>query len=535
MLKKWILMAIAAAFMLSACNSPVYNQTENNIADVKLKVNAAKNKQDDQAKVQPSLVMKKGLYVDKTPISLYKNPSWMKNHIVIKGDQLPFSYYSRTVALGAGTNILTKYQTGLDQSARISLNYSGTIRGALDLIASKTGFVYNVQGNSVYWQAFVTKTYDIAFMPGGTDYLMGKKSGGAGANTNSSGTNTSNFTNSDSSVDQYSNLAGKLSVWGDLYLAIQQLLSPDGKVAVSQSTTTITVRDRPTNVQLVGQYITNLNQKMSKQVLVKIQILEVKLTNDYNMGINWSIIAHAFNKSPFVLNGNYGTPVSITSLVTQTNYPSVITNTQPNPPALPIMGTMADYGAGNAIPSYTILVNALNQQGKTSIVSEPRVVCLNNQVSVIKLTTQEGYVASVQNTTLGSTSGSAATSTVTSQISPGNIITGITIYVLPKIIDQKILMQVNADLSVKENLVPFTSGSSTVQLPTISSKSFNQRSVIRSGETLILSGMRTLSNNANSTQLFKSQALGGKGSTQTNSETVVLITPIILSSNGTAA
>jgi hypothetical protein len=162
-------------------------------------------------------------------------------------------------------------------------------------------------------------------------------------------------------------------------------------------------------------------------------------------------------------------------------------------------------------------------------------VCLNNQVSVIKLTTQEGYVASVQNTTLGSTSGSAATSTVTSQISPGNIITGITIYVLPKIIDQKILMQVNADLSVKESLTTFTSGQSQVQLPTISSKSFNQRSVIRSGETLILSGMRQLSNSANATQLFKSQALGGKGSTQFNSETVVLITPIILSSNGTAA
>lgn len=527
MLKKWIVLAIAAAFMLSACNSPVYNQTENNVADVKVKMTKAKKKQDEDAKVQPSLVMKKGLYVDKTPISLAKNPSWMRNHIVIKGDQLPFSYYSRTVALGAGTNILTKYQTGLDQSARISINYSGTIRGALDLLASKTGYVYNVQGTSVYWQAFITKTYDVAFMPGGTDYLMGKKSGGGSTDTGSAGQNTSNFTNSDSSIDQYSNLTGKLSVWADLQNTINQLMSPDGKVVVSQATTTVTVRDRPTNVQLVSQYIANLNKKMSRQVLVKIQILEVSLENDFNMGINWSIIANAFNKSPFVLNGNYGTPVSITNLVTQTNFPSPVTTTQPNPPLLPVAGTVANYAEPNAIPSYTILVNALNQQGKTSIVSEPRVVCLNNQVSVIKITKQEGYVASVQNTTLAGSS-SSSNNTVTSQISPGNIITGITIYVLPKIMDEKILMQVNADLSVNQGVTTFASGGSQVQLPTITAKSFNQRSVIRSGETLILSGMRQLNNVANATQLFKSQALGGKGSKQLNSETVVLITPIIL-------
>ena len=529
MLKKWIVLVLAAVFMLSACNSPVYNQTQNNIADVKLKAKKAIQKSDDSAKVPPSLVMNKGLYVDKTPISLSKNPSWMNNRIVISGDQLPFSYYSRTIAMGAGTNVLTKYQNELDQSARVSLNYSGTVRGALDVLASKTGYVYNIRGNSVYWQAFITKTYDIAFMPGGTDYLMGKKSGG-GAGGSTGGVATSNFTNSDNSVDQYSNLQGRLSVWVDLQTTIQQLMSSEGKVMVSQATTTVTVRDRPTNVQLVGQYISNLNSKMSKQVLVKIQILEIDLENGFNMGINWQMIARAFHNSPFILNGNYGTPVSITSLVGQSSLPGSTPTTQTAPPLAPQFGTQGNGG----IPSYTILFNALNQQGKTSIVSEPRVVCLNNQVSVIKITEQEGYVASVQNTTLAGSGGTAPTSTVTSQISPGNIVTGITLYILPKIIDKKIVLQVNADLSVNKGLKNFTSGGSTVQLPTIASKNFNQRSVIRSGETMILSGMRQLVNKANASQLLKSQALGGRAANQEGAETVVLITPIILSS-GTSA
>ena len=50
------------------------------------------------------------------------------------------------IAGGAGKSVLTKYQVGLDQSLPISVNYSGNIKGALDLIATKTGYVYNLRG-----------------------------------------------------------------------------------------------------------------------------------------------------------------------------------------------------------------------------------------------------------------------------------------------------------------------------------------------------------------------------------------------------
>jgi type II secretory pathway component GspD/PulD (secretin) len=107
-------------------------------------------------------------------------------------------------------------------------------------------------------------------------------------------------------------------------------------------------------------------------------------------------------------------------------------------------------------------------------------------------------------------------------------VTGLTLYILPKIMDNKILMQVNADLSSKKALITFGTGSSSVQLPTVAEKHFNQRSMIRSGDTLILSGFRQVTNNAQAMQLFRAQSLGGKGAEQNNQETVVLITPIIL-------
>lgn len=523
MLKKWIVLLLSTAFVLAACHSPVYNQTEGNIADTKIKAAKERKVSDNKAKPLPPLLIKKGLYVDTTPISLSKRPNWLDNHIVVRGDQLPFSYYSRVIAAGAGSKVLTKYQVGLDPTANVSINYSGTVRGALDMLASKSGFVYSINNNQIYWQAFITRTFDIAFMPGDSDYLLGKKSGGGGANTAAQGSTAqvSNYTTSDSSDSEYSNISGKVSIWKDLQATIQQMLSTDGKVTVSQASTSVTVRDRPTNVQLVGQYIYNLNSNLSKQVLVKVQVLEVSLETGYNYGIDWSIITNAFHNSPFKLNADYGTPIAITALNTSgTNITGV-----------PTLGTVATVPTGkNPIPSYTILLNALNQQGKTSVVSEPRVLCLNNQVSVVRIVRSQGYVASIQNT---ATPGVQSTSnTVTSQVTPGMVITGLTLYILPKILNNRIYLSVNADLSTNNGFTEFGPTDSQIQLPDVSEKHFNQRSMVKSGDTLILSGFRQVTNRTGANQFLTSQALGGKAAEQVNTETVVLITPILL--NGSA-
>lgn len=525
MLRKWIVLLFTSVFVLSACHSPLYNQTQGNVADVKLKSRAAIAKSDNDAKPQPPLLVKKGMYVDTSPVSLSTDPAWMQNHIVINGDQLPFSFFSRVIANGTGNNTLTKYQVGLDPATKVSLTYSGSIKGALDLLASKSGYVYSIRGKQIYWQAFVSRTFDIAFMPGATDYMMGKTGGGgaagggggnAGGGGGGGGGTVSNYTAGDASSSQYSNLGAKLSVWDDVAVTVKQLLSPEGTVVVSQSTTSVTVKDRPTNVELVGQYIGNLNKNLSKQVLVKVQVLEVNLENDFTFGINWDLIAKAFTNSPFSINANYGTPVSITAFTPQSAVG-----------AIPQFGTIGEPGA---VPSYTVLFNALNQQGHTSIVTEPRVVCLNNQVSVIQIIKTNGYVASIQNTTVAA-GGTAPTSTVTSQVTPGTLTTGLTLYILPKIMNNKVFLQVNADLSTNDNFQTFGPTDSQIQLPNVTQKQFNQRSVIKSGDTLILSGFRQLNNNAAANQFITSQALGGKAAQQLSRETIVLITPIIL--NGT--
>ncbi len=525
--KQSIVLCLATLFVVTGCSvPPLYTQTQENVAEVAQRSKDAFVKSDNSANTLPPLVINQGLYVDQTPISLSREPSWMRNHIVIRGDNMPFSYYSRTIVSNMGRNILTRYQGGLDDKVTLSINYSGTVKGAMDLLASKAGYVYTVNNSNVYWQAFITKTYDIAFMPGSADYTLGdasSTSGGSGGGS-AGGSSSGGL----SGLGSSSSLKGTISVWKDLETTIQSLLSADGKVIVSQSTTTVTVRDRPMNISLVSQYIHNLNKNLSKQVLVKVQIYEVTLNSAFNYGIDWSVVKRGFLGTNFTLNGDYGTPISVTPIAGSATALSRGSFTLPAPP-----GGYPQLGVVNAdqthITGVNLLVSALQQQGKVSVVSEPRVVALNNQVSVISIVNKQAYAASVSSSTIG---GGVGSTTVTAQITPGTLVTGLILYILPKILGDKVYLQVSADLSSQVGTITsFTSGGSSIQVPQTTEKEFNQRSVIGSNDTLILSGFRQVSNTANAAQLFDSQALGGRGASQTNSETVVLITPIIL--NGT--
>lgn len=534
--KRIILLFVSVMmFLLAGCNPAVFNQSQSNVADVMERQANAHAKMAAELKPPPTLTVNQGLYVDKTPISLARQPLWLRNQVVLRGDQLPFSYYSRIVVTGGGRNILTHYQTGLDEKVMVAVNYTGTVKGALDLLAAKTGYVYTVNGNDVYWQAFLTKTFDIAFMPGSSDYMMGKSASATGAPVSAGGTTTVTGTIDDSASSQYSNLKGTLSVWKDLKESITQLLSPDGKVMVSEATTSVTVRDKPMNLALISRFINNMNSTLSKQVLVKVEILQVTLESDFNFGINWDVVQRAFGNGTYQLVSNNGAPIAI----------QTVTGLTGNIAQVGINNTFAHNGGAENpnVPSTGVLslVNALQQQGKVSVVTQPQVLCQNNQVSQIRLIDQLGYLASVQTTSLAGGSGVANGSSITSQITPGAVVTGLTLYVLPKILGNKVYLQVNADLSNNlglttiasngQTLAPGTGGApgtSAIQTPHVQQKQFNQRSVVNSGDTLILAGFRQVVNASGAQQLLDSQTLGGRTAQEVNTETVVLITPIIL-------
>ena len=454
-------------------------------------------------------------YVDPTPQSLKHAPAWLKQHVTLKGRSLPFDFYMKDLL--KGTDGLVAYQNNEIKNMILSFDYSGSLDDALDYMSVQSNYGYELKDRTIEWSRLMTKTFQVAFVPGEVSYLLGQTSGasagggggGSGAGGGQSASSGSMIvTGSTDMSSQYTNISGKLSIWDDLKETIKNLLSPEGRMTISQSTTSITIQDRPANVRSVETYLNQLNKELSRQVLIRVQVIEFTAKQGFDYGINWNLIAGSLG-----VQGLMAQPVTIAGF-DSTSIPALSWVILPT-------AVTAQKAGGPPSPTQAFL-SALNQQGHTSVVTEPSVISLNNQVAEIYINTQTGYLAQVTTTVTG-TSGTSQTA-----LTPGIVNSGFVIDVLPKIQGKNIYLQLTTSISNPPSFSTASSGSQTISTPTIDEKRFNQRSVIPSGGTLVLSGYKQITNKTAKNSFLGTGLLGGVGGSNNTGETILLITPTIL-------
>jgi len=516
---------LISVIVLTACNPPPqYNAISAKVEQDKNKIGRLENQ---DYKPPAPVVTETGPYVDTTPISLVTPPAWLKRKAQFSGSRLPFSFYATEITENTGA--LVYYDESVDKNETLSMEYDGTAHGALDELASKMHYYYDVdyKNNSIAWSAFQTKVLDVSFMPGTTDYVLGQDSGSSTGGL-SGGSSKTDYVGLDSDDNQYSKITGNLSLWKDMESTIKNLVSTEGKVNISQATTSVTVRDHPQNVKAVSNYLDKLNIELSKQVRIHVQILEVSLTDAFSYGIDWNIVRVSGSKASKAL-----------SLVAPT-----ATNTVPADVAAPLqLAYQVDGTNGKRYKGTKTLIQALEEQGKVRVVTQPSVVTLNNQVARLGITNQQSYIAEISTT--------QSDQSTQTDVTPGVVSSGFTLYVLPKIRDDKVYLQITSNIANLEDIKtidtstgaivdPTAGGTNTedggggdsssqvIQIPSLNARSFNQRSVIRSGNTLILAGFKQINDSANKSKFLWRDELGGSGGTALNRELVVLITPSIL-------
>lgn len=494
-------LALVLAVGLTSCaSSELYEQTQTNVFATEANIDTAKK---DQMAPLPAVISKPEAYVDTTPVSLKRPPAWLNKKISVHGDDLPFGFYVAKIMDGTGVSI--HYQSGLDERKLVSMSYRGTVKGALSELQSKSGYAFEAHKNNLTWRSLVTKTFNISFMPGTADYLIGRKAQSTTTQSISggSGGTTIQQVSAQSTDDEYSNLTGQPSLWKDVTDTINGLLSADGKAVVSEATTSVTVTDHLENVRGVEGYLKDLNENLSRQVLLKVVVLDITLNNDFSYGINWDLIRSQWGKI-FNFTGDFSNVATLNNTTFST------------------IGVMIPETSNKRMAGSDLMIEALNEQGQVSVVTRPEVVTLNNQVAEISITNQTAYLAAVSTT--------QSLSNASTSLTPGIVTDGFSMYVLPKIQDKKIYLQITSSLSALTGISEFTSGTDglSIQTPSLAEKFFNQRTLIQSGETLVLAGFKQVRNQANSATNFDMEALGGKGSGQQNVETIILITPLVM-------
>ncbi len=558
-IKKWITLAVVAGSVVLAGCYPGYKETVEQVEHTKETIH---QKEQTYNPPPPPVMEKTGAYVDTRPVSLDRPPYWLKRRVSIHGANLPVTFYIEQVLDGINTNI--QFDNDLDRGKLISVNYRGTIKGALNRIATKSDYAYHINNKTgdITWTGFVTKTFDVSFLPGHAKYEVGGKqgggdslaSGGAGGGGSSGGGDggvTINYTGVDlSKSDQYSSLTGDLSIWKDIETTVKNLLSKEGKVTVSQATTTITVHDHPENVEAIERFVEKMNKELSKQVRILVQVLNVKLSHNFDYGINWNLVRNFGSLNSLALTGSLASNAAATNSL--------------SPLALTFTGHKGKWGGTDQI------IQALSNQGKVSLVTQPTVTTLNNQVAEITIQNQKSYIQSVSNSVNENFSSSG--------VNPGVVTTGFNLYLLPKIQRDRIFLQVSTTISNLQSIREINAvtgevssneessnqsdlsnsanddsdsgsqsnssntgsaaGSSSnsaqiIQIPEIDERRFNQRSVIPNGATLIIAGFKTRNHTANESKFLYTSLLGGKGGEAVTEELVLLITPVILNDGDT--
>ena len=520
-----IVTLVISVVTLSGCGTPqTYAESESHTLAVKNNIHEANQHQKDAS---PPVVVKDDYYIDHEKVSLKRAPTWLNNRITIRGDNLPFQFYASKIL--KGTPEFVHYDHSVNKNENVSMNYSGSVKGAMNSLAAKSGYAYEVEDDRVNWSDFMTKTFNIAFMPGSAKYLIGREKGeqdmmgtsgsSGGGGGGGGGTDQTTYVGGDINGKQFSNLQGDLSVWKDISSTIKGMLSPDGNMTVAESTTSVTVYDHPQNIRQIEKYVTHLNEELSRQVLLQVKVLEIQLNKQFNYGVDWNLV-----EGNLVIAGNNASPVNFTPLgnttATAAGYGLVSTSRLSNAATF---GLSAPY----TNPAEAV-VQAIAQQGTLNVVTEPSVVTLNNQLATISITTQTGYLASSAVTFGSSSSADTGSDLGQNELTPGEAITGFTMYILPKIKEGKVYLQITSNLSDLTSIQNISSGQQFIQVPNIDSKQFNVRSVVPSRDTLVIAGFKETGDQTGTSNFFFTDLLGGKGATQSNTEVIILITPIIL-------
>ncbi len=273
--------------------------------------------------------------------------------------------------------------------------------------------------------------------------------------------------NSDSGSDSTTmDFTSEFKFWSKIQNEINSILnrqSEDGETPmpplVNQDAGIVTVTGTVKELNAVEKYLKIISQRMHKQILIEAKIIEVQFNKNRTTGIDWSKFQLGLNGSSNALRSRSG---------------GILTNTLKKP----------DYLVGY---SFTMsgLLDFLKTQGDVKIVSNPKIMTLNNQPAVINVGTEVNYRYDSGSTTTTSSGGT----TTTPNYETDSTFVGVTLDIIPQVTkDNYIILKINpvvsdiADRHVDANGVPFLA-------PDIKIKQLSSLVMVKDNAKILIGGL----------------------------------------------
>lgn len=383
-------------------------------------------------------------------------------------------------------------------SALRGLFWQGELGGLLDNVTTRLGLSWRYEQGRIAIFYLDTRTFPVMFMDSKASFGS-KTVSGTTSSMGATGDSSGGGLSGDSNTSQATEMEIKSSLYEDVTNTIKSMLTPSiGRMNLSAGVLTVT--DTPRVLEQIGRYLDDRNNELNRQVVLNVQVYSVEKRTQDQYGIDWNAV---FN------SGSIG--LSLTNAFSGAASDALNGG----------VSILDGKGAGTKA-----FINALSEQANVSVMTEASSMTTNLSAVPIQVALQQDYASNVttENTANVGSSSSITKSTIT---------TGFNMTVLPFLMPKSPKMQLQFAINMSDDptMRTFTSEKTSVELMKTRLKTFTQRVIIQSGQTLVLSGYQSLNNTANRQGVgsFRFFGLGG-GINGENNKTmlVILITPVIL-------
>ena len=392
-----------------------------------------------------------------------------------------------------------------DVAGTISLDLQNvTIGEVLNAISSIYGYDIQQKGKIfyVYPAGVRTETFSV-------DYLLVKRSGLASLNittggvsskdsssdsnsnsnsdSSSSSSNSSDDSSSDKSFDSDSGTSVITSTANDFWTSLEKAITNfigkgNGKsVIVSPEAGLVVVSANPSELKAVKTFLDSAQQRLTKQILLEAKVLEVRLADEFQAGIDWSILGSSkhwrseYPRRDYKKDDPRYARYDWTGYEGRTGVLDGITHI--------VFRDSEHFNLG-------VAVELLQTQGDVSILSSPRITTSNNQKAVIKVGEDEYFVTKFETSTV--TSASSTTSSPSVEYTP--FFSGVSLDVTPQIKDDgSVLMHIHpAVIKVEEQTKSVVYGDEQMLAMPMAKSTIRETDTVvqaNSGDVIVIGGL----------------------------------------------
>ncbi len=436
----------------------------------------------------------------------------------IRSTQGPQPLWDILKRLAALKKMNVSWASDVDQNVLVDVDISANddFYAAITNLLRQVDYYHEMQGSTIVVRYKETRQFHIA-MPF-TKQLYETATGGNVLGSSEAASNIEGTIRLDSRGNEFNiwqniqdNMDAILDIWStsaitaspapaadataeDAPAATRQISESGNKYTIDKPVGLITVHAPRPLLDKLEVYFANLKKELYKQVSIEAKVIEVHLSDSSSIGLNWNLLLSnlsaagggVFTKTRGETTTNNNNSASTWSA---TNPQDALNNLVNSVSAATLITNGLSDGVSGAISlaafSFDSFLNAVKEQGQTTILSNPKLSVLNGQPALITVGRNVTYIDSIESDVNNDTG------TVSYTVETERVLSGVGLSLTANILDDNeiIMSLVPVTSELQEPIEYRTIGAGEIGLPIINIREMSTTVKVKDGEMLVIGGL----------------------------------------------